>query len=90
MSRGSGFTGYVRFCPKCGVSNLERDTYRVDRKVGEIRQKDFFPEFICNVCGFAFMVKPSLRWEHALGLFKRDRKLRPNNTKFNIGDSDGQ
>jgi hypothetical protein len=77
MPRGAGQFSDIKFCPKCGVDNIQRDFYRIDTRVGEIRQKDFYPEFICNVCGFGFMVRPSLRWEHAKGLFAQERKQRP-------------
>lgn len=79
MSRGGGDFSTVRFCPRCGVDNIQRDRYRVDTKVGEIKGKDLYPEFICLVCGFGFLVRPSLRWEHSIRLFARERKLRPPN-----------
>jgi hypothetical protein len=77
MSKSRGYFAEVRFCPKCGCTNLKRDNYRRDNLTGDSP----FPEFICDLCGFGFQIKPSLRLEHALSLFKRDRRLRPANDK---------
>lgn len=81
MSRGEGCFASIKFCPKCGVDNIQRDRYRVEVRVGAFKGKDFYPEFLCNVCGFGFQVKASLRWEHARALFKAERKLRPPNDR---------
>lgn len=77
MPRGGGHFSEIKFCPKCGCENIQRDLYRIEIKVGEIRQKDFYPEFVCNICGLGFLFKPSLRWEHAKQLFAAERRLRP-------------
>ena len=77
MPRGDRRFSQIKFCPNCGVDNIQRDRYRVEIRAGEIRAKDFYPEFVCNVCGFGFSVRPSFRWEHANRLFSEERKLRP-------------
>lgn len=85
MSRGGGYFAEIKFCPKCGCGNLQKDKYRIENNVNTT-----YPEFTCTLCGFGFLIKPSLRWEHALGLFKRDRRLRPSDDKREIplaGDS---
>jgi hypothetical protein len=81
MSKGDGRFAKVRFCPACGVEALKRDNYRTEHK-GE-RSSDGItddsgpPEFVCEICGFAFRISASLRYRHAEIYFKRHRQLRP-------------
>ena len=62
------------FCPKCGVQNVERDTYRQDNdKTHKFSGK---PEFLRLACGFGFLLSASLRVEHGNALFKAHRAAR--------------
>lgn len=62
------------FCPKCGVQNIQRDTYRQDNELNN--RHSGRPEFICLTCGFGFLLSSSLRVEHGNALFKAHRSIR--------------
>ena len=76
---------HARFCPVCGTETLKRDDYRKDHgkkgKNGRSGYEFMPPEYICEVCGLAFRLTPSLRHEHAQAYFKSERRLRPPETK---------
>lgn len=64
---------FLRFCPWCGSrTSLRHDDYRHQRDTGKQRGV----EWICDLCGFGFVIGPSKRVSAADLLFAEHRKLR--------------
>jgi len=69
MAHSRGVLHKARFCPWCGVENIERDHYPGGRKS--------VVEFLCQVCGVGFRLDQSRRVAHANYLTNQARKQRP-------------
>lgn len=84
MSHSSRYFAAARFCPRCGCERLRRDIYRQEHgktlKDGRQSFANAPAEFVCDICGFGFSLRPSLRVEHAHSIFEQERKKRPPNT----------
>lgn len=63
-----------RFCPRCGCEALHRDIHEYqDGPYGQHHSK---PSFNCLMCGFSFILGPSVRWMIAQRLFREHREVR--------------
>lgn len=65
----------ARFCPWCGGA-IRRDDYRRDHPTPRRGYHNALPEYLCDGCGAAFRLAPSLRHEHANSEFKAHRRMR--------------
>lgn len=78
MSEKSNY-GKLRFCPKCGVEGLERDFFPDGPPRPNVRTHS--PkngvEYVCEVCGFGFIVAKSRRVMSAEVNAKDMRSKRP-------------
>jgi hypothetical protein len=68
---GSGIFKELKFCPRCGVSGIERDDYRFEILGREIKRDH--NEFICHACGLGIQMTPSFRHQVAAKLQKAHR-----------------
>ncbi len=67
-TKRAGKLSKAKFCPFCGVDNIERDYIQ--------SFNDHFVEFICLVCGQGWRILESRRVQTAQRLFKAHREMR--------------
>lgn len=80
MSRPSNY-GQLRFCPKCGCDKLIRDWFPADSKEDIHNKGAKHPkmgcEYVCESCGFGFVISKSRRVLFADSNFARERQRAP-------------
>jgi predicted RNA-binding Zn-ribbon protein involved in translation (DUF1610 family) len=72
--------GKMSFCPKCGCNKIKRDFYPAetfDHTQGSRHPKEGV-EYICELCGFGFLIGKSRRVYMADRLHREHRQLRAN------------
>lgn len=81
LMHGPSKYGQLRFCPKCGLERLKRDYFPTNDPPGAFAPKEMkHPangcEYLCENCGFSFVIAKSRREHFADRLHKEHRKLR--------------
>jgi hypothetical protein len=69
--------GRLRFCPTCGIDNVERDYFPGGTPTANAKQPKVGAEYVCKTCGFAFWISKSRRVLYAEQQFAKDRKRAP-------------